>query len=403
MDLGVRLFEDRNYDAAISEFELAYEAKPVANPLINLALCHKGRFDYPRAVDFLERVLRDHRDTTESPEKIEHAIAELRELLATVIIQLGPPGIDAEVFLDGQPVAKAALGGLRVSPGGHEIVVRAEGYAEARAPFRVASGNERVVEIQLVSTSGKLAISGPDTKFRVSVDGVDRGEGPLQAVLPAGNHLLVIRRGARDTYTINVPVVVGLTTEVTLGDDGFLRMEGLVPRGPDEVVRPPVRGVYALAGAGGGLIVGAMAQPFLGFDVDVGYQVTNSVGIGLAFRQAFPVVFHPSTPTSYLESVTQLGPSLRLSTNTETARFVTVFDVGFSYAISTEPELANPDDIADGYSGVPAPGAWIGAEPGLDLEIDQFLFGFTTPLTVNVSADSSVQIFGRIHVGYGFW
>ncbi len=54
--------------------------------------------------------------------------------------------------------------------------------------------------------------------------------------------------------------------------------------------------------------------------------------------------------------------------------------------------------------GEPAPGAWVGVEPGLDIEVNQFLMGFATSLTFNIGVDrASVQLFGRVHLGYGFW
>jgi hypothetical protein len=391
MDLGVRLFEDRNYDAALSEFELAYEAKRVASPLINIALCHKGRFEYPRAVEVLERALAEHRGTIDAPDKIERAVAELRELLATVEIRVDPPGVAASVVLDGVPVPIARLGSLRVSPGSHELVVRADGYAEARLSFRVASGTVRALPVALTSTSGRLRVTSADPRVRVAIDGIERGVSPTQTLLPAGPHLVVLRTEEGDLYTISVSIVADGEAEVALGEDGFARVGDAPPRGPDEVVRPPVRGLYVSGGALGGVIAGDEVQSFVGFDATLGYQVSNGVGVGLAVRQSFPV------PQVFVDSVTQVGPALRLVTDTDRARFLTVIHAGFSYSLLS-PEEASVEPIPSDVAGV-----WLGLEPGLELEVDQILFGFTTPAQANIGPYGTVQAGVRLHLGYGLW
>src|ERR1044072_2699300 len=62
MSNGVKLFQDKNYAAAITEFQAAYDAKPKASPLINIALCHKGMYQYPKAVASLRAALEKHGD-----------------------------------------------------------------------------------------------------------------------------------------------------------------------------------------------------------------------------------------------------------------------------------------------------------------------------------------------------
>ncbi len=391
MDLGIRLFEDRNYDAALTEFELAYEAKRVASPLINTALCHKGRFEYPLAVEVLERVLAEHRDTIDAPEKIERALTELRELLATVEVSIEPAGVAASVSLDGVPVAAGRLGALRVSPGSHELVVRAEGYAEARLPFRVASGTVRALPITLTSTSGRLRVTSAEPGVRVLVDGVERGVGDLELVLPAGNHLVVLKTEGGDLYTLDASIVAGGQATAVLAKDGFVQVGDAPPRGPDEVVRPPVRGLYLSGGLVGGVVAADDVQGFVGFDATVGYQVTNGLGLGLIVRQSFAV------PDGLVEALTQVGPTFRIVTDTDRARFLTAIHVGFAYAVL---------DRDFGSIDVPAEGAanfWLAIEPGLELEVDQVLFGFTTPFQANIGPGGTVQAGLRLNVGYGFW
>src|SRR5262249_1681187 len=69
MENGVKLFNDKNYSAALMEFRAAYQAKPKANPLLNIALCYKAQFNYPKAIQTLEQALRDHASTMEPADK----------------------------------------------------------------------------------------------------------------------------------------------------------------------------------------------------------------------------------------------------------------------------------------------------------------------------------------------
>src|SRR5438477_7435815 len=57
MENGVKVYEDKNYEAALVEFEAAYGIKKKPGPLLNIALCHKKLFNYPKAIRALETAL----------------------------------------------------------------------------------------------------------------------------------------------------------------------------------------------------------------------------------------------------------------------------------------------------------------------------------------------------------
>src|SRR5687767_3027351 len=66
MENGVKLFNDRNFPAAITEFKAAYKEKPKASPLINIALCYKAQFNYPKSIQYLEQAQREHAATMDA-------------------------------------------------------------------------------------------------------------------------------------------------------------------------------------------------------------------------------------------------------------------------------------------------------------------------------------------------
>ena len=69
MDNGVKLYEDKNYAAAIAEFQAAYEARANPNPLLNIALCDKQMFHYPQAIAALVKALATHGDAMTADDK----------------------------------------------------------------------------------------------------------------------------------------------------------------------------------------------------------------------------------------------------------------------------------------------------------------------------------------------
>ena len=108
MDNGVKLYQDKNYAAAIAEFDAAYKLRPRASPLVNISLCQKGLFNYPKAIAALETALGKHADSMSEADKSAAAetVKDMRALLAQVTIELSPA--NATVSVDGEDLAASA-------------------------------------------------------------------------------------------------------------------------------------------------------------------------------------------------------------------------------------------------------------------------------------------------------
>jgi hypothetical protein len=152
MDNGVKLFHDQNYPAAITEFRAAYEARPSPNPLVNIALCEKAVFHYPRAIAALEAAIAKHGDAMDPGDKkaAEEAITEMRGLLGTVTVTVAPQ--HATVVVDGEELPPgAAHKPIPLGPGAHKIEARAEGFAAGEQSVTVTSGKAAQVTFTLVA------------------------------------------------------------------------------------------------------------------------------------------------------------------------------------------------------------------------------------------------------------
>src|SRR5262249_53750262 len=159
MENGVKLYADRNFPAAVVEFQAAYEARPSPNPLVNIALCAKEMFRYPQAIAALEAALSKHGDAMDPTDKkaAADAIKEMRALLGTVRVTLSPPG--ATLLVDGEEhPAGAAEIAIALGPGTHKIAARAEGYAFAEQSVSVASGREQTLALVLKAEQGRVTI-----------------------------------------------------------------------------------------------------------------------------------------------------------------------------------------------------------------------------------------------------
>lgn len=125
MSNGVKLFQDKNLTAAIAEFQAAYTAKPKASPLINIALCHKGMFNHPKAIAALETALARHGDAMNPEDKkaAEDAIAEMSALLAHVTVSVSPRHATLSIDGEDQPpwIAEKPI---PLGPGPHKISAR---------------------------------------------------------------------------------------------------------------------------------------------------------------------------------------------------------------------------------------------------------------------------------------
>ena len=119
---GVALYEERNYDAALAEFEGAYATSKEPIVLYNLGLTYKALFRYAESVDALERYLRESaaRQQDIPPERkaeVEGLVTEMKSLLAEITLMVLPP--DADLRIDGRSVTLGIEGIVKLAAGTH--------------------------------------------------------------------------------------------------------------------------------------------------------------------------------------------------------------------------------------------------------------------------------------------
>ena len=410
MEVGVTLFQSGNYPGAITEFRAAYDAKPKASPLLNLALCYKALFNYPKAIQYLDKALKQHEGTMDASDKraAEQAIQEMTALLGYVNVRVTPP--EAILTVDGEDVGANVAGTpVPLGPGKHRVGAHSEGFDPQELEVTVVSGErDKVLTLQLVPNRTWVVITYPGNIL--ALDGTPLGKDAFSGMLPPGQHHLQIYTPGRPGFDVPLTLLAGQSVVVEKGPRGVPTVRGAAPTvpivqavpvttGPPPVLMPPpplkkieepapqYRGFYLLAGADlmwelsheslvatngqNGVAKGTpldfSTNSGFGAQLVAGYRINNFAGFELLFE--YDNIFTPLSTNAdhgYTQSDVRLGPGLRLMTNGHNLRFIGTVAGGYAHeSVSFNlPEAGLTGDSAS--SGINS--AFALGEIGMELE-----------------------------------
>lgn len=343
MDVGISLYEQKNYVAAIAEFEEAYKAKPKASPLLNIALCHKAMFAYPKAIRALETALSKHSDTMDENDRkaANTEIEEMRALLSYVTFKVTPG--DFAVQVDGESYPEASQGKpVALSPGPHVVRVSAEGYAPEEQRVSLASG-QRTLEYALRPNMGFVNIKAASPKYAIAVDQKALDYGQWSGLLAPGPHVIemYVPGSTIPPYRVRLDVEVGKTYEVSPGKGGVPLLGSGVTTPPPlppppKPPSPPIRGPFFLATVSvfapteqPAAFAGEKMSPGVTAGIRGGYRVNTPVSFDAMFDYSNVQVSKDVDQTvSYNLEMVRAGLNMRLQTPGKTARFYGNFGGG---------------------------------------------------------------------------
>lgn len=201
---GIELYDKKQFQGALTEFEAAYKEKPSAGIKQNVALCLKGLNKPAEAATAFDEALDEGKETLkpETKQAIERELVDLSKVVATVQITiLGDEKRAAESVVTIQPAEQPAR---TLAPGAQ------------RKPLRLMPGIytfSAKIPGQPPSTPKKLAlISGPPTEVTfgveqaaqstldihvnvpeatIKIDGVEVGKGAWHGPVPASKKLRI--------------------------------------------------------------------------------------------------------------------------------------------------------------------------------------------------------------------
>ncbi len=137
------------------------------------------------------------------------------------------PAVGAEVLIDGKSVGSTPLEGIELSPGEHEVVVRAERFREFRTRVDIeGAGSRATLEVELASLFAIVTFVSEPAGATVRVGQKTYGPTPVSVEILEGEHGYEALLPARKPHRGRIRVVGGEPLTVAIGTlspaDGLL-------------------------------------------------------------------------------------------------------------------------------------------------------------------------------------
>ncbi len=211
---AVALYNDGNFEAALAEFQGAYNAKPAPSILYNIGLTYKSLFLYNDSIRTLEQYLREETKVAqERRNEVEQILREMRALLADATMNISPEG--AIVKLDGRTIGKAPIRQYFIAAGRHVLEISTDGYTTQTKEIMVTAGVplSLTVALKVIPKTGRVRISASPSGASVKVDSVVYPP-PVDIELPLGGHTLEVWATGYQVHREELLVAPGQTREI---------------------------------------------------------------------------------------------------------------------------------------------------------------------------------------------
>jgi tetratricopeptide (TPR) repeat protein len=197
--MGVSLYEEGDFPAALAEFERANEAAPSAVVLYNIAQTHLALRDYVAANDTLLRYIElgGDRITEARREEVRAQLATLAMRVGRILVACNEDGV--AVIVDGHTVGRTPITEpLRVSSGRHQVVLRASGREPQEQNVTVAGNTEVSVEFTFDPLPPPVVVEEAPSRTLRTVGWIGMGVGIASGVTAFATFGLAM--GARSDY-----------------------------------------------------------------------------------------------------------------------------------------------------------------------------------------------------------
>lgn len=151
VEAALQEFQRGNYVEARGFFTQAHRLKPNARTLRSLGMVAYELKDYAQAATYFEAALNDPRQPlgSEDRDRVEHFLGLARSLTGRYSVVVRPPGTRWTV--DGEEPTLSSDGAFRLSVGKHTLMAERAGYQTEARKLDVKGGEERTIELSLVS------------------------------------------------------------------------------------------------------------------------------------------------------------------------------------------------------------------------------------------------------------
>jgi hypothetical protein len=239
---GLAFFGEGRFDAALAEFNQAYEIAPAPQTLYNIARVQAALGHAVEATAAYERYLREPDLPAPRRREAEAALAEQRARVGTMRLTSNVDG--ATVNVDGTDVGTTPMNSaVPLTAGTHALELRATGYESIRISISIAGREELSLELTMrtaLDRRGMLRVISTIANVEITVDGQSAGRTPLASTIPlvAGAHTVRASRAGYRTQERQVAIEDGaemelrfdLVRDANASEVGMLRLR--LPEGP---------------------------------------------------------------------------------------------------------------------------------------------------------------------------
>jgi hypothetical protein len=158
---GVELYREGSFDAALAEFNKAYQLAPNYRVLYNLAQVQTERHDYIAAVKMLEQYLKQGANEIppERREQVEQELRALKGRVSELVVSTNVQG--AELLVDGASMGELpAKEPIVVNSGVRRLMVRKTGYTTTSRSVTIAGGEAVRLEFELTKDPAAATSGG---------------------------------------------------------------------------------------------------------------------------------------------------------------------------------------------------------------------------------------------------
>jgi hypothetical protein len=234
---GASAYEMGDYAAAIQALDAAYQLTPLPAVAFSLAQAERRQYFVSRERVHLTRAMELYRtylaavqtggrraDATDALAQLEPLAAlnagEDADRSATATektrLMISSATPHASISLDGATGVRAPLI-ASVTPGMHQVIVRAEGHFQVERSVEAVSGAFIPVEIALVAQPAHLSLRArPDADLHIDDAFIGRIDGSRSLELPSGVHVFTFAENGHELQRVAAQLAPGEFREIAV-------------------------------------------------------------------------------------------------------------------------------------------------------------------------------------------
>jgi len=207
------LYEDGDYQGALTKLEVAYRQSGDARLLWNMAAAEKNLRHYTKVMQLIERYLAAGAPyvTDADQKQAEELMTAMKGFVSSVTFTIQPEG--ASVTVDGQLIGKSPFSApVQLDFGDRVVRVTKPGYATEELRLNLEGGTPASVAVNLVAEvhQGTLRVV-TDPRTTIRIDGKVVASGMWGGVLPSGTHTVQLEEANKIPQSTEVVVEDGAT------------------------------------------------------------------------------------------------------------------------------------------------------------------------------------------------